>query len=293
MAQEKEIESPSSAASGGGAASLAAGPAKLADIMEQAFKILDARLRDHASEHDGVIRVRDLTAIRQTVTAERNTALATLLTEAWSGLSDLHEQQFWAKQRKFPLERLIVHRFDGVLSPRGTSAIQRETLSRRCIPAFLYALLQMIGEELFDDYSARCHALIDQIKQLEGDAFDWDQIYTNPSARVLVTDILVFIARYFDDMPKRRQWMMDLFERAMPPDMDGREEGWKFGPIEFHLLFEALYADLAEALADKAVRESLKKRYGIPNLRVVIQLLENLKIDRKSVEATIRSHYVL
>lgn len=272
---------------------LAAGPIKLAEIIEQAYAILDARLRDHASDHDGAIQVRDLTAIRQTVTPEHNPALAALVTDAWSAMADLHEQQFWAKQRKFPLERLIVHRFDGVLAPRGTPAVQRETLSRRCIPAFLYALLQMVGEELFEDYSTRCHALIDEAKETEGETVDWESLYVNPSARVLVTDILVFIARYFDDMQKRRQWMMDVFERAMPPDMDGRESGWKFGPVEFHLLFEALYKDLAETLADKTTRESLKKRYGVPNLRVVIQLLENLKIDRKSVDATLRSHYVL
>ena len=265
---------------------LGPGPAKVAEVIESAYGILDKRLREHATYRDGLIQTSDLSAIRETVTPGKNRELLNLVRGAWAEMATIHEHEFWGRQRKFPLERLIVHRFDHLLAPRGTAAIQGKTFSRRVISGFLYALMQMVGEDLFEDYRTRCKDLIEETRLAEGDAFDWKHFYDNPGARVLVTDILVYISRYFDDMAKRRTWMTDIFERAMPPSTEIGEEDWRFGDMEFHMLMDALYANLSQSLKKKLAIERLRKRYGPANLQHVAQLLEGLKIDRRSVEAT-------
>ncbi|MDJ0685518.1 MAG: hypothetical protein QNJ84_12510 [Alphaproteobacteria bacterium] len=265
---------------------LGPGPAKVAEVIESAYGILDKRLREHATFRDGLIQTSDLTAVRQTVTPSKNRELLNLVRSAWAEMASIQATEFWDRQRRFPLERLLVQRFDHLLVPHGTNAVQGESFSRRAISGFLYALMQMVGEDLFEDYRARCKELIDETRRTEGDAFDWKRFYDNAGARVLVTDILVYIARYFDDVPKRRAWMIDIFERAMPPATETGEDDWRFGDIEFHMLLDSLYADLGRSLLDDAALERLRKRYGAASLRTVAQALESLKIDRRSVEAT-------
>src|SRR3546814_7242413 len=64
----------------------------------------------------------------------------------------------------------------------------------------------------------------------------------------LVNDVLVYIARHFMDMERRRRWMVDMIDTAMPATRDPAEKDWRFGDVEFHLLMDALYTGLRGAL---------------------------------------------
>src|SRR3546814_7102976 len=78
--------------------------------------------------------------------------------------------------------------------------------------------------------------------------FRSDHVHEDPTSQVVVNDVLVYIARHFMDMERRRRWMVDMIDTAMPATRDPAEKDWRFGDVEFHLLMDALYTGLRGAL---------------------------------------------
>src|SRR3546814_9315087 len=65
--------------------------------------------------------------------------------EAWDECEAAVEAARWDKERKFPLERLVVHNFVHLMPERDQPPVPGRHLSRRVIPAFVQALEQQIG----------------------------------------------------------------------------------------------------------------------------------------------------
>ena len=265
---------------------LGIGPGTLARVIRSALDIMERKLRDHAATNDGSVPLNALRSIRQSVDPDDSDEMRKLVSSGWKDIANAAERENLESKRKYPLERLIVQRFDHLLAPHGKDPVQNQTLSRRVIPAFIAALQQMIGPELYQEYEDRCQAIVDATRDRVGESFSWSMVYADSGAHVLVTDILVYIARYFDDVERRRHWMEDFFERMMPPGKTEAEQQWKFKAMEFHMLIDALYQNLQRGLSDSNYATRLKKRYGDANLAYVEIMLENMAVDKRSVEAT-------
>lgn len=265
---------------------LGIGPGTLARIVRSSLDILEGKLRDHAASNDGNVPLNALRSIRQSADPDSSDEMYQLITSGWRDLAEAAEREYWESQRKFPLERLIVQRFDHLLAPHGKAPIKGQTLSRRVVPAFISALQQMVGPELYDEYENRCQEIVDATRDRMGDTFSWSVVYADSGAHVLVTDILVYIARYFDDIERRRHWMEDFFERMMPHGDTEEEQNWHFEAIEFHLLIDALYQDLQRGMSDPHYATRLTKRYGDANLAHVGTMLDNMAVDRQSIDTT-------
>jgi len=151
------------------------------------------------------------------------------------------------------------------------------------IPAFIQALHQMVGPELFEEYEERARTMIESLRAQEGQSLDWDSLHERPMAKILVNDILIYITRYFLDVGKRRAWMVSYFDRVMPPGKSDEERAWSFGDLEFHKLMAALYKELAETLFDKQGRKHLEDRYDAASLSQLEQVLAGLAQDQKRV----------
>jgi hypothetical protein len=267
----------------GQAEELASGPGaeKLERFAERVAQLLADRLAAHASGGDGRLASRDIQAVLNGFDAERDATLRGLCQSTWLQLQQQFEDAFYARLRKYPLERLIVDRFAHLLAPRGEAPVLGRTLSRRVIPAFIQALHQMVGPDLFDEYENRARDLIDNLRARQGGALDWDALPQQPTVRILVNDILIYIARYFLDVPKRRAWMISYFDRTMPAPKTEAERAWTFGDMEFHKLMSALYKELAETLFDEAGRQSLEQRYDPASLSQLEQMLAALAQDQR------------
>lgn len=261
---------------------LGIGPGSLARILNVSLDILERNLRDHAAANDGTVPLHALRAIRQSVDPHTNPEMRQLVFNGWRDLQEAMHREQTESQRKYPLERLIIQRFDYLLAPHGHSPIQGRTLSRRVIPAFIGALQQMIGPDLYEEYEKRCRDIVDATRNRMGERFSWPVVYSDPGAHVLVTDILVYIARYFDDMERRRHWMEEYFETAMPSGETLEERQWEFGDTEFYLMIDALYQDLQRAAYDLSYAARLKKRYGETNLGHVESLIRNIATDKSA-----------
>lgn len=259
---------------------LGIGPGTLARIVSVSLDILERHLRDHAAASDGAVPLNALRSIRQSVDPQTNADMRQLVQNGWRDLQEAVQREHDENQRKYPLERLIIQRFDYLLAPHGHAPLQGRTLSRRVIPAFISALKQMIGPELYEEYEKRCQEIVDATRTRMGKAFSWSAVYADSAAHVLVTDILVYIARYFDDIERRRHWMEEFFESVMEPGHTEEERQWAFEAAEFYLLVDALYQDLQRAAYDLSYAERLKKRYGETNLGHVETLIRNMAAGR-------------
>ncbi len=264
------------------------GPAKLADLMDKAFQILAAR---YEFEQQAGGKTPDLDAVLKGLKPGNNPEIMSLCVRGWDEVTQLAEHEYLGTKRKLALERLIVHRFGHLVAPTGEAAVQGRTLSRRVVEAFLTTLHNMVGPDVFQEYTTRCQTLVEEKRAALGEDFAWEAVYDDPAGIILVTDILVYIARYFEDMEKRRTWMIDVFSHVLPPPSIEAERHWTFGPLEFHMLIEALYADLEQAVKDPERSIPLNRRYGAHNLMLVRAMMEALKIDRRAVNATIQSKY--
>jgi hypothetical protein len=259
------------------------GAEKLGEFARTISQLLADRLAAQAARGDGKLASRDINAVLNSYTYDNDSVLRGLCDSTWVGLQHQFEESFYAQMRKFPLERLIVARFVHLLPERGQPPVPGRTLSRRLIPAFIQALHQMVGPELFEEYEERARTMIETLRAQEGHSLDWDSLHERPMAKILVNDILIYITRYFLDVAKRRTWMVSYFDRVMPPAKSDEEKAWNFGDLEFHKLMAALYRELAETLFDKEGRKHLEERYDAASLSQLEQVLAGLAQDQKRI----------
>ncbi len=264
---------------------LGIGSGTLARIIGTSLDMLESRLRDHAAANDGTVPLNALRQIRESVDPQVNREMRALIRNGWHDMRQAARREHIENKRRHPLERLIIQRFDYLLAPHGHPPIQRRTMSRRIIPAFISALQQMIGPELYEEYEKRCQDIVDAARNRMGDSFAWSVVYADAGAHVLVTDILVYIARYFDDIEHRQHWMEEYFESVMVKGETEEERRWAFEATEFYLLLDALYHDLQRGTTDPHYAERLKKRYGDANLAHVWTLIDNIDADRNSSDS--------
>lgn len=260
-----------------------AGAEKLGDFAHRISQLLIDRLAAHSARHDGKLNSRGIKAVVSEFTYDKDEILKGLCDSTWGQLNHSFEEAFYARMRKFPLERFIVARFVHLLPDRDKDPLPGRTLSRRIIPAFIQSLHQMVGPELFDEYEDRARELIEGFRAQEGEDLDWETLHERPVAQVLVNDILIYISRYFLDPPKRRAWMISFFERTMPVGKTEAEKAWSFGDMEFHMLISALYKELAEVLFDMEGRQRLEERYDGASLAELEQMLAAMAQDQRSV----------
>ncbi|RED53933.1 hypothetical protein [Aestuariispira insulae] len=259
------------------------GPSKLAQLTARILDLVEDRVASRAARDSGELTQQDFGEVITDLQSLNDPELLQLINDGWEEMVRAAEEAQWRDERRYPLERLIIHHFEPYLAPRGSNAVSGQNLSRRVIPAFLAALSQMIGKELLQDYESRCREIVDQIQNKAGNNFDWELVYNDPNANILAQDIIVYIAQYFRDVPKRRVWMIDIFLRNMPPATTAGEMEWSFGNEEFHILVNALYADLFHMLKDKDALAGLRMRYGDQRLTALEDVEKALLDDMGAV----------
>ncbi|HAA92916.1 MAG: hypothetical protein CMM48_14040 [Rhodospirillaceae bacterium] len=207
---------------------------------------------------------------------EPNDDMMSAYENAWRACTETAQEAVWQKERKLPLERLVVSRFEHLFPPRGTAARQGEHLSRRIIGPFMFALQQLLGPDLHDEYEVKCRELVEDLRQTHGESFRWDMVTDHPEADNVTNDVLVHASQHFGDLERRRHWMVDLIDGNMAATNDAVEQPWRFEDREFHMLMNGLFGDLPQQLADPEVMNAWKQRYDEASLVGMVALLEKL-----------------
>ncbi len=263
-------------------ASIGAGPEKLAEWVGVFIDMIEDRMTNKLGDK----KSKEIEIVYNILADIRNMndiEVDNLYKEGWNEISSLVEEIFWMQERKFPLERLLIKNFSLLLADFDKAPQQGINLSRRVIPAFQYSLQQMVGPDMLHEYEDRSRNLIQQIRDDAGDNFEWSMVYNNSQANIITADILTYSSRYFTDVAKRRQWMIDIFHRMMPAGNSEAEKQWQFGDIEFHMLIGSLYNNLYKLLDSNDGIKWLQGRYGYTNFSNLKHMKNAFEIDRISI----------
>lgn len=267
---------------GNGNGGLGSGPEKLRECVSMFLDLIEDQVAAKAGADDR-ITTDALQEILDGLRDPHDGQTMTLLKEGYQEIAHLVEEAHWMQERRYPLQRLLVKNFAHLLAERGQAPEQGQNLSRRVLPAFSHALQQMIGPEMLQEYTDRCRNLVQNVRAQLGDQFDWQSVYADKHSHVITNDILVYIARYFTDISKRRHWMIDLFDRSLAPGKGDAERDWVFSDWEFHALVGALYSELFKTLESDDGRDWLNTRYGEGNVAILMEMERALTADRRAV----------
>ncbi len=240
-------------------------PAQSESMAFAAFDRLVERLTEAAEARGGTIASADIAAEAAALKADGDERLGASLRSAWDETLYDVQRALYEKERKYPFERILVHQFAPLFPVDDDNLPEAGQLSRRIIPGFVRALSMMIGPEQFREYEARGRAIVTRLREAADGPFDWHAFYADDEAQWLANDVLVQVAEHFEELDRRRHWMIGVIDTHMPPPrraaVNGDSDPWHFGPEQFGVLIDALYADLQRRLRSEQERASIYGRY--------------------------------
>jgi hypothetical protein len=254
---------------------------RLEALAHATLDAYSARLK-RAAAAGGTLAAGDIDAVAAAFRAEADADIKEAVRRIWESCVNDLPRALFDEARDYPFERILIQQFAHLLAPDG--AAPAGTLSRRVIPGFLHALHMMIGPEQFEEYEARGKTIVDRLREQRGDLFNWSDFYQDPEAGWLANDVLVDVSGHFEDLARRRRWMIGVVDSHMtapyPTLLAGNgavgAADWRFGEAEFQALMRALYADLRRRFADASGRAQAIERYGDAAGRRLTRLFERL-----------------
>ncbi len=258
------------------------GPGRIEALTHGALDGFAARIKAAALAGGGALTPEDVDALAAEFKADRDGRLAQGFRQVWESCVSGNRWAVHERRREKPFSRVLVERFSHLLAPEGVEPDGDGGLSRRMISGFLHALDMMIGSDPLDAYQQRGRKIVARLQGQRDDDFSWRDVYQDAEAKWLADDVLMQIARHFQAMAKRRNWMIGVVDshlRPMPATTGNGTTGqiaWRFGEAEFHEMMQALYADLRDRLDDEGGRCDLVDRYGEGNGEMLACLLRDL-----------------
>ena len=236
------------------------GPGKFRAIFEQGLDFAVDRLLRRAESQGGNLSASDVREELQRFKADPGEDTTAFFNDAWRECTFAVERLRWDKERRYPFERLMVNTFVHLLPTGDQVPVQGEHLSRRIIPGFVVAMLQMLGEELSDKYEDFCRTMVSRMKAQHGNAFNWEMVHDEPDAAEVVSEVLITICHHFIDLKKRRRWLTDVINGNMGAPTAAQDI--PFEDMECHRLIAAMYQPLRDAMNTPEGEERITERYG-------------------------------
>lgn len=255
---------------------LGPGPKRVRSLADILLRRLADHLQEKALREGGTLGGEQ---IRQTIEDFRSQAgeeANDFYRTAWNQCLSVIDEVRREGGRRMPFERLMVKPIGHLLATAPRPVVPGQGLSRRCIPGYLAAVQQMLGPVLVDQYQGRSRELVRIIQTARGTDFDWEDVYSDPTSHVIVNDVLVHVSKHFTDLPRRRDWMIDVINSHMPLGEDEVERNWTFGEPEFRMLIEALFAPLRRQMATADGDRHLRERYGDVACELLTDLFRDL-----------------
>jgi hypothetical protein len=259
------------------------GADKIRDLVRDANEMLLAHLISLTADKGEGLSVEELQAASKAFNDFQSDFLNQSIDDIWRNCIQTIEAARWRNNRKFHLDRLLVQSFSSLFPDYDTSTEQEIRLSRRIIPGFLAGIQQMLGDDLHAQLDKRAADLVESVTEpLTGHVL-WDKVHENDTGALIVQDVLVFAARFFSDMVKRRNWMIDVVDSHMPPTHDEREKSWNFGDREFHILMNVIYSPLRIQISNEEGRAIFRQRYSKADLDTAQTLIAGLEQDYRGL----------
>ena len=256
-------------------------PPHLASPAEQSRAIAETvvgsfvdRLTAEARRRGGTLSVEDLQRMNDSFQRQTE-ALQQVFEQSFELYVKARERANWDQARSYSFDRLVVKTFSHLFADGND--LDSRSLSRRMLPGFFMALSMMVGPDVVDGYQDRAGAIAERIRQVRGETFTWEDVYTDREARSLILESQAAMARTFSDFGKRTRWLRDLINGHLTPVDVGTDEDatkWQLGEPALNRFLRALFTDLGRALVDPDRRSALVRLHGaeaVDDLAAVIQ----------------------
>ena len=254
------------------------GPGKFRAIFEQGLDFAVDRILRRAESQGGSLSASDVREELQRFKADPGEDTTAFFNDAWRECTFAVERLRWDKERRYPFERLMVNTFVHLLPTGDQVPIQGEHLSRRIIPGFFVAMLQMLGEELSNKYEDFCRTMVSRMKAQHGNAFNWEMVHDEPDAAEVVSEVLITICHHFIDLKKRRRWLTDVINGNMGAPTAAQDI--PFEDMECHRLIAAMYQPLRDAMNGE---ERITERYGRDKARMLRAVFAEITRDHREL----------
>lgn len=252
------------------------GAAIVRGFMYRALEIMARDLQDRAAQAGGALDGDAVAASLAGMKNPKSPVMGAICRAAWQECERLFESEARKEDRKAPFERLMVWPFAHLLPAGGGRDGDGETVSRRIIPGYMAAIEDMVGPVAFGRQQERCRELVQGIRNKRGGAFVWQDVYSDPMARVIVDDVLVTLALEFQEFDEQRDWFIGLVNDAMPLPTNGSGHATAMDDESFAAIMRALYADLARQLETDDGDAMIAARFSRTAVDRVLAFLEEL-----------------
>lgn len=263
------------------------GPEKFRALFDRGLDFAVDRLLRRARSQGGRLSEADLLDEIQRFRVSPDAAAVDYFRDAWDECSLAVEHLRWDQERRYPFERLMVNTFVHLLPSGQQVPIAGEHLSRRIIPGFIVALIQMLGEEQAERHQDFCRALVGRLKAQHGAAFSWEMVHNDAEAAEVVTQVLISICHHFIDMKKRRRWLIDIVDSHMGTPTAAQDV--PFEDMECHRLIAALYKPLRDAMNTPTGEQRITERYGRDSNRLLRAVFAEITRDHRELALGLNS----
>jgi hypothetical protein len=245
------------------------------------------RLTVEAERRGGWLSVGDIHDLSHEF-EKKTEALQAVFEESFEAYVRIRERAVWNQARRYPFDRLIVRKFERLFVGEGGRAFGDGALSRRMLPGFFLAMNLMLGDDVIEDYQARCRAIVERLQEKSGDAFEWNDAHQDPEAGRVTLDAVAAMAAYFGNLEKRTAWFLAIINDHLAPPDTAREGQatvtWRFTEGAFHQFLAALFADVRQTMATERGRLAITRSHGGEACAALWDILEELEALRAGGE---------
>jgi len=239
---------------------------ELGEVLHEKFIQL---LTQKVSEKDGQLSATDIEEMGEEFRSQLQD-IETVFLNAVESYTLAREKTRVDQARGNLFHRLMVKKFEHRFADEETLQKQPELLSRRMLPGYLNMILVMFGDDRLENYETRTRKLIDKLRRDAGGQLDWADVYKSPEARKITLLAEVDIARRFDDIDKRLEWMTAIVNsNLIPADDDLAGTPWTFNKSAAEWLLTSLLDGLRPAMENATTRAKLGERMGTEALQIL------------------------
>ena len=224
--------------------------------------VVDSFVEELIEATEGVGGTIDSQQIQSIAGSFKETAEShSVLKECVERLVKHHRSADAESNREQALERVLIHRIEGVFPTKGDLGQGRQIVSRRALPGLFEAIKMLIGTDQFNTRAEVCNQVLASHRAQGKSTSDWAAIFKNQECDIAVDEVLTLFASHFEKLDDRVNWLIDqINERLAPADKFAYKGGgvstWVMDKPTVQMILRGLFARFYLRLAEPDGRES-------------------------------------
>lgn len=191
------------------------------------------RLNELTRQRGGYLTGKEVTELGREFEAKTD-ALEKLFHQSMEEYVRARERAAFDHARQYPFDRVLVNNFAHLFDPERVTSDGPNGVMRKVLPGFFLAVDKMLGPELMEQFQTRCRAIVERVSPGQENTLDWEVVYALPETKELSAEALAAMAPYFEDVDKRRDWLLPLVNDNLTA-----EDAWELTPGGFSNLIAA------------------------------------------------------